>query len=451
MKKFVSKMPGVLFITAICVLFLSGAVLANPYDKYKGQTIVVSWPALSHFKKAETLVEEFTKETGIKVEIDALQYMKLRDRQILEMSKKKCEYDVVSWVVMWKGEYVSKGLLQPLSPFFTNPKIADPYYDIDDISNAYLQNGGVVGGKKGYMPGRSGALYGVPFGAETSILAYRKDVFEKLGLAVPKTYDDLVSAMKIIKEKSGMGAMTSRGKTGHQVTAAWLLHLAPLGGKIFDDTWNPVINSPEAVKAAEVLRTIVKTGPIGIPSYGYSEMSAAFLQGDAAMYLDSLKIAAMSRDPKLSKVIGKVGFALHPTGTRCGSETGGFAIGIPSNAKNKEAAFLFIQYITSKAGDKRMVELGGDPVRLSTLGLPEFTSKFSEYEVVVQQLPCADTDWRPLIPEWNELNIDVLGQALTEVITSDKPIQPIMDAANEEARAIMEREGYYTWKKYYNK
>ncbi|MEP3275650.1 MAG: extracellular solute-binding protein, partial [Stappiaceae bacterium] len=244
-------------------------------------------------------------------------------------------------------------------------------------------------------------------------------------------------------KEAGIPALTSRGKTGHQVTAAWLLHLAPLGGKIFDDNWNPVINSPEAVEAAQVLREVAQTGPKGIPTFGFGEAAAAFLQGEAAMHLDTLKIAAMSRDPKLSKIDGKVGYALHPVGSRCGSETGGFAAGIPSNAPNKEAAFLFLQYITSQKGDQRMVELGGDPVRISTLN--NNADKFDEYSVVAEQLPCADPDWRPLIPEWNELNIDVLGQALTEVITTDKPIQPIMDAANEKARAIMEREGYYVW------
>ena len=121
-------------------------------------------------------------------------------------------------------------------------------------------------------------------------------------------------------------------------------------------------------------------------------------------------------------------------------------MGIPANSKNQEAAFLFIQYITSKAGDRRMVELGGDPVRMSTI--EHFKDQFAEYPVIQEQLPCADPDWRPLIPEWNELNIDVLGQALTEVITTDKPIQPIMDAAAEKARAIMEREGYYVWASY---
>ncbi len=438
MKRLIGK--GLLAAGALALS--TGLAVADPYEKYRGTTIVVSWPALSHFKKAETLVEEFTEETGIEVEIDALQYLKLRDRQLLEMSKDEGEYDVVSWVVMWKGEYVSKGLLTPLSQFYTSGSLVDPDYDIDDIADAYLQNGGIVGGTKGYMPGKSGAMYGVPFGAETSILAYRKDIFEEQGLEVPTTYDELRAVMAKLRE-AGIPALTSRGKTGHQVTAAWLMHLAPLGGKIFDEKWNPVINSPEAVEAAQVLREVVQTGPAGIPTFGFGEAAAAFLQGEAAMHLDTLKIAAMSRDPKLSKIDGKVGYALHPVGVRCGAETGGFAAGIPANAPNKEAAFLFLQYITSKKGDQRMVELGGDPVRISTL--KNNADKFDDYAVVAEQLPCADPDWRPLIPEWNELNIDVLGQALTEVITTDKPIQPIMDAANEKARAIMEREGYYVW------
>ena len=431
--------------TASTALVLAASALANPYEEYEGTTLVISWPALAHFTAAEGLLEEFTEETGIEVEVDALQYLRLRDRQLLEMSKDEGEYDIVSWVVMWKGEYVSKGLLTPLSQFFTNGALVDPQFDIDDVADAYLQNGGVVGGKKGYMPGRSGALYGLPFGAETSILAYRKDILEEQGLEVPTTYDELRDVMTKLHE-AGIPAMTSRGQTGHQVTAGWLLHLAPMGGKIFDDEWNPVINSPEAVKAAEFMRHVVQTGPTGIETFGFGEASAAFLQGDAALYLDTLKIAAMSRNPSLSKVDGKVGFALHPTDVRCGSETGGFAVGIPANSQNQEAAFLLIQYLTNKAGDQRMVELGGDPVRISTL--MNNTGNFEDYPVVAEQLPCADPDWRPLIPEWNELNIDVLGQALTKVITTDDPIQPIMDEANEQARAIMEREGYYSWAKY---
>lgn len=431
--------------TGVAAFFLSSTTtLANPYADYEGTTIVVSWPALAHFNAAEELVEEFIEETGINVEIDALQYLALRDRQLLEMSKPEGDYDVVSWVVMWKGEYVNKGLLTPLSQFYTDASLVDPSYDIRDIADAYLQSGGVVGGDLGYLPGPSGALYGIPFGAETSILAYRRDIFEEHGIDVPETYGELRAVMGELHDL-GIPALTSRGSTGHQVTAAWLFHLAPLGGRVFDDQWNPVVNSPEAVEAAEFLREVVRTGPIGIPTFGFGEAAAAFLQGEAAMHLDTLKIAAMSRNPDLSTIDGNVGYALHPVGTRCGAQTGGFALGIPANSQNQEAAFLFIQYLTSKHGDQRMVELGGDPIRISTLQDPQFSERFEEFPVVAEQLPCADPNWRPLIPEWNELNIDVLGQALSQVITTDDPIQPIMDAANEQIRQIMEREGYYIW------
>lgn len=429
-------------VNIFAVMMGASIVNADPYAPYRGSTIVVSWPALSHFQKAEALVDQFTEQTGIEVEIDALQYLKLRDRQLLEMSKPKGEYDVVSWVVMWKGEYVSKGLLTPLSQFFTNAALVDPDYNIDDIADAYLQTGGIAGGHKGYLPGKSGALYGIPFGAETSILAYRKDLLEAQGLKPPKTYEELRQTLQQLK-KAGIPAMTSRGKTGHQITAAWLLHLAPLGGKIFDDRWQPVFNSPAGVAAATVLREIVQTGPRGIASFGFGEAAAAFLSGDAALYLDTLKIAAMVRDPRQSAVMDKVGYALHPTGSRCGGETGGFAMGIPANAPNKAAAFLFIQYMTSQAGDKKMVSLGGDPIRMSTIA--HYQKQFPEYPVVLEQLPCADPDWRPLIPEWSEINIDVLGQALTKIITTNDPIQPILDDAAEKTRQIMQRAGYYRW------
>ncbi|MGI9505677.1 MAG: sugar ABC transporter substrate-binding protein, partial [Geminicoccaceae bacterium] len=60
-------------IGALLSLGSAGAI-ANPYEHYEGTTVVVSWPALSHFQAAETLIEEFTEETGIEVEVDALQY-----------------------------------------------------------------------------------------------------------------------------------------------------------------------------------------------------------------------------------------------------------------------------------------------------------------------------------------------------------------------------------------
>ena len=98
------------------------------------------------------------------------------------------------------------------------------------------------------------------------------------------------------------------------------------------------------------MREIAQTGPTGVPSFGFGEAAAAFLGGDAAMYLDTLKIAAMSRDPKQSKVDGKVGYTLHPVGTRCGSETGGFAIASASSSSSPTSSWLLSSMSTSFGG-----------------------------------------------------------------------------------------------------
>lgn len=199
------------------------------------------------------------------------------------------------------------------------------------------------------------------------MLAYRTDLFEKHKLSAPKTYDELLRACRLMKDKEGIGGLTSRGQTGHQVSAAWLLHLSPNGGEVFDSNWRAAFNNAQGVKAAEILKEIVDTGPAGIASYGFGEMQNAFLQGQAAMYLDSIAIFGPAQDPAKSKVVGKVAYALHPMGTKHSAQSGGFAMAIPKNAKNKDAAFLFMQWMTSKQSDLKIALMGGNGNRLGTL------------------------------------------------------------------------------------
>ncbi len=121
---------------------------------------------------------------------------------------------------------------------------------------------------------------------------YRKDIFEKHGIAVPETYDQLLDvACKIPQVEKGMGGMASRAASGHQASHAFLLHLAPLGGKVFDDNWNPVINSAEDVAAANALKTIVDCGVEGATAFGPSEAAASFAAGNSAMFMDSIAFA----------------------------------------------------------------------------------------------------------------------------------------------------------------
>lgn len=431
--------------TAVALTLSVSAVVAGPYDDYKGTTLVVNFPAHPHYNAVRKVLPQFTEETGINVEVDQLQYLKMRERQTLELTKPDGDYDLIAYVVFSKADYVYADQLENLARFYMNPKLADPNYDADDLIDGYVQNIGVAGGTKGYLPGKTGSLFGVPFGAETSVLAYRKDIFEKHGLDAPETYDELLAlACQIPELEPGMGGLASRAASGHQASHAFLLHLAPLGGRVFDDKWEPIINNEAGIAAANALKTIVDCGPEGGQTFGPAEAAASFMQGKSAMFLDSIAFAPGFEDPSKSTVAGNVGYALHPEGVRRGSQTGGFGIAIPRNAENKDAAFLLMQWLTSKKGDLAVAMAGGNPSRFSTYDDAGLNEKYPYSATFGEALKYADPDWRPIIPVWGKINADI-GTAMSKVLTEDLDPQEAMDGVAERTRAIMDEAGYYTW------
>jgi multiple sugar transport system substrate-binding protein len=414
----------------------------NRFSKYAGQTVTMNVPAHPHYDSMAKIIGDFTKQTGIKVEIDKIAIARMKEKQLLEMGKPQGDYDLACYIVMWKSEYVSKDLILPLEPFFSNAQLADPSYDMKDIIPMYLENLGLVGGPKGYLAGPGAKLYGLPYGAETSVLAYRKDIFDKHGLKAPTNYDEFARLLRTLKDKEGIGALTSRGQAGHQCVHAWLLHLNPLGGSVFDNDWRPTFNNEAGVKALKFLQEVVATGPAGIPSYGQGEANTAFLQGQAAMYLDSTSLVGVINDPARSKIVGKVGWALHPQGTRRASQSGGLGLAIPKNCRNREAAFLLLQWLTSKEQDKACTRAGGAPIRNSTMNDADMVKQYPEFEVFREALKYSNPDWRPIIPVWDKINVQALGVGISEALTGKKSAEAALNDLVAPVTAIMREAGY---------
>jgi multiple sugar transport system substrate-binding protein len=421
---------------------LASSASSSRYAKYRGQTVGMSIPDHPHYDAMLKLLPAFTRETGIKVDVTRSHILRMKGLQLSEMSKPQGDFDLVSYVVMWKTEYVSKNLIHALAPFLKNPDLADPAYDLADIVPRYLDNMGLVGGPKGYLPGPGAKLYGLPYGAETSILAYRRDLFEKHNLHPPKTYRELRALLAPLREKTGMGALTSRGQSGHNCVHAWLLHLNALGGKVFDAHWNPVFNNRVGVDALQLLKEIAETGPRGISGFGYNEMLNAFLQGHSAMYLDSTALFGPVRNPALSKIDGKVSYVLHPRGAHHAAQSGGLGLAIPRNAVHADAAFLLMQWLTSKAQDKAVCQLGASPTRMSTLSDVDMVRQYPEYITLKEQLRYSDPDWRPIIAQWDDINTGPLGSAIFQGLTGAKDPKFALDDIVPRVRDMMVNAGY---------
>jgi multiple sugar transport system substrate-binding protein len=433
--------------TVAGAMALTGAAFAQegPYGPYAGTTLVVNFPAHPHYNAVMQVLPEFTAQTGIKVEVDMLPFLDMRERQTLELALDEGQYDLISYVVFSKADYVFADQIWNLAPFFMNPRLADPNFGPQDLIDGYVQNIGVAGGEKGYLPGPTGSLYGLPFGSETSVLYYRTDIFEKHGLKSPETYEDLLDlACRIPELEPGIGGVASRAASGHLASHALLLHLASLGGRVFDENWNPILNNEAGVAAAKALQRIVECGPEGSSAFGPAEAANAFSQGQAAMFLDTIAFAADFQDPARSKVVGNVGYAMHPMGVRRGSQTGGFGLAIPRNAENPEAAFLLMQWLTSRDGDLAVAMAGGNPSRFSTYKNADLNARYPWSAAFGAALEFADPDWRPIIPAWGRINADI-GTTMSQVLTQGLDVQAALDGIADRTRVLMKEEGYYIW------
>ena len=114
-------------------------------------------------------------------------------------------------------------------------------------------------------------------------------------------------------------------------------------------------------------------GPPGNIGFNWNECQTTFMQGRGAMWWDGIGFSAPLLDKTKSKVVDKVGFAPVPAGPKahnCATFIDG--IGIPATAKNKKAAWLFLQWIAGKQMLNELLRTGsGTPARLSCYARPD--------------------------------------------------------------------------------
>jgi multiple sugar transport system substrate-binding protein len=171
-------------------------------------------------------------------------------------------------------------------------------------------------------------------------------------------------------------------------------------------------------------------------------MLTSFLQGQSAMYLDSSLIFGAVADTTKSRVDKLVSYVVHPKGVRYSSQSGGLGLAIPKNAKNADAAFLLMQWLTAKEQDKAVCRLGGVPSRMSTLADRDMVLRYPEFITLRLQLLYSDPDWRPIIAEWDEINVQALGVAVSEALTGKKTPEDALQGMVPRVTDIMKRGGY---------
>ena len=412
-------------------------------ERFRGQTIRVLWPSdYLALNAPVSFFPEFTEKTGIKVEVTRIPYMDIKPRILAGGAKAQADFELFAYIAPWKTELYEKKCIVDLAPLFDDPTISDPTYDLDDLIPGYVVNSGLAGGRKGYMEGPQAKLVGIPRGMETSILAYKKDVFVKNNLTAPGSYNELRSLIRTLNTKAKVPAMTARLKAGHHCVYSWLLHFNPMGGSFFDAQWNATFNQAAGIEAVDFLKLVAETGVPDLQNFGFTENQAEFLTGKSAMYLDSSSIISALNLPEYASIKNRVAFALHPRGARYASAMAGFACAITKNSDRQQAAFIFLQWLTNKEQDVKFTRMGVQSNRKSTLTNQSLIAEVPYLDILRKQLVMGNPDWRPMIPQWDVINVDYVGKTIPDVLNNVQQSKPAFDACANQVNALMKQWGY---------
>src|SRR5271167_409147 len=371
MKRFASPLFAVL-ITGVSVL-----------AQQKTVTIAtVNNPDMIELKKLSPKFEE--KNPDIKLNWVITEENTIRQRITTDVSTGSGQFDLVQIGLYETPIFAKRGWLRPMENLPAD-------YDLDDVFKS-LRDGLSYGGK----------LYALPFYGESSMLMYRKDLFDEKGLKMPDQpkYEDIKKFADALTDKAkGVYGITLRGKPGWGENMAFLgTLLNTFGCTWFDMKWTPTIDTPEWKKAITFYIDLMKAdGPPGASANGFNENLTLFAGGKAAMWIDATSGGGPLYDKAQSQVSDKVAFASAPIAvTPNGAHwLWSWVFAIPKAAKNAEAAEKFALWATSKPYIKLVADDAGwatvpPGTRKSTYDNPDYQKAAPFAAVTLTALQTAD-------------------------------------------------------------
>ena len=414
--------PAVLPLRAIA----ANADAKIDWQRFKGKTIHLLMSNHPWQEAINPLLPKFETLTGIKVRANSLPEQQYLTKVVTDLSADAFSQDVFMTQFYEAPRFELEKWTADLTPLMQNTALTDAgWYDWNDFFPA------------AQTISEAGRLYRdrVAITAEAQVLVYRKDVLQSAGLAVPVTLDQVISVARAISAKGSIAGVTMRGGP----TNWWPLYgfVRSYGGDYLNAAAKPVINSPGSKQGLAAFAALAASAPPGITSYDWDEINTTMLSGQAAMFLDSSVIYSRLQDPKLSMVSGKIGVAPFPTGPdgRHGNSHY-WSLSIASKSRNKEAAWLFVEWATSKGVQFELAKRSIFPPRNSVSQMPELKTIFGKEFLSAVSTTLSGAVTPPANTKFNEL-MDPLRAAVQEVILGNEHAGPALDGVEQQWNQIL--------------
>ncbi len=383
---------------------------------------------------AKALLPEFEQQTGIKVNLDIMDEVRMLEKLELDKSSRTKLYDIVSIESTWIALFMKNQLIYPIDDLLMDSSLPVRGGDLNDFPEALIKEQCV----------RDGKTWMVPFGLGASMLAIRSDWLKDAGLSEPKTWPELLNVAKKMMKKDKDGkvvryGISLRGLRGIHSAYIFYCISQPFGLEFMDSTMKPQLNSPQALNGLKMYLELAKYAPPGITTWTHEEAATAFNNGLAAMFLDNSTLLGWVE----RELHGKAKYIPIPKadGYPAVSSLSGWGLGVHADSDKKQAAIAFIEFMTSKRNAKKIFAAGGPAERISILTDPALKAKNPLFGYQLDRYKIAKFAWPRLveIPEWN----DIVGKYVTEALAGARTAESAQKAMNNELMKMMRDAGYF--------
>jgi multiple sugar transport system substrate-binding protein len=282
-----------------------GAQSTFDWKHCKGQTIVVSLTKNPRADNLQAHQKEFEALTGIRVESEQMPEQQQRPKMVMELASGNPSFDVTHYSLHVSKRVVGVGhWLEDLRPYLANPTLTAPEYDWADMSAGAL--------RAATQP--DGRIDSLPVETDVWLVYYNKQIFADRGLAFPQTFDEmLATARKINDPANGIYGFVARGVKNANVPVWTSLLLGQDQETVTPDGRTLLTDTPEAVWAGGLYKSLLhECAPPGVVGFNWNECQTSFMQGKIGMWLDGVGFTPPLLDPKVSKIVDRVGFGLMP-------------------------------------------------------------------------------------------------------------------------------------------
>ena len=422
-----------------------GSVEQAEKEATEGETLRLAWAEWPPADYLQELSEDFTKETGIDVEVVQIPWPSFQNKIDLGFVGKSDSYDIVIGDSQWLGSNSVGGHYVKLTDWF------DKNIDVDSIYGPAMT-------AFAEYPKGSKEYWALPAEVDANGYVYRKDLFEnpkekqafkdKYGyeLHVPKTYQQLRDVAEFFTRPPDLyGIATYFSKEYDGITMGFQQVMWSFGGSYGDTETYKVkghINSDDSLKALEYYKELIEFSPPDAPNYYWQETLDAYKAGKVAMAMDYFAFLPGAVDPAQNPAYhDKSGFFIAPKGPKGHYiSIGGQGMSISSYSKRQQVAKDYMKWFIQKPVQEKWAKLGGFTPHKEVLQSDAFLNATPFNKAFAASFPYLRDFWA--IPEYAEL-LAVCQTNWNAVVVGSKSAKEALDTIANKHEEIFEEAGYY--------